>query len=124
MIEWNSSKHIATSERVELPKDQTTQGISLLDEFHRYLITGNHSAVNRFYMTLNGHAPPHTTDPSQLSAAHIHSSFGSLDVREGGDLVASSGHVSPPNTDVIELAAVDPKLNMLEFESCSRDRCW
>ena len=118
VIEWNSTKHIATSERVEHPKDQTTEGISLLDEFRRYLITGNHSGVNRFYMTLNGDAPPHTTDPSQLSAAHIHNSFGSLRGLEGatGDLGASSVHVLPPNTDVSELAAVDPKLNMLEIQ--------
>ena len=63
VIEWNSTKHIATSERVEHPKDQTTEGISLLDEFHRYLITGTHSGVNRYYMTLKGDVSPHTTDP-------------------------------------------------------------
>lgn len=114
VIDWNSTKHIATSERVEHPKDQTTEGISLLDEFRRYLITGSHSGVNRFYMTLNGDAPPHTTDPTELSAAHIHNSFGPT----GSDSTHANSqvHVLPPNTDMNELAAVDPKLDMLEIQ--------
>lgn len=114
VIEWNSTKHIATSERVEHPKDQTTEGISLLDEFRRYLITGTHSGVNRFYMTLNGDAPPHSSDPTELSAAHIHSSFGAIG--RASEHSESSVHVLPPNTDMSELAAVDPKLNMLEIQ--------
>ena len=43
VVEWNSSKHIITSERVDMQKDQTVEGMSLLDSFRRYLHTGEHS---------------------------------------------------------------------------------
>jgi hypothetical protein len=83
VIEWNSTKHIVTSERVEHPKDQTTEGISLLDEFRLYLITGTHSGVNRYYMTVNGDVAPHTTDPTDMSAKYIHGSFETSQVKTG-----------------------------------------
>jgi hypothetical protein len=38
VLEWNSRKHLTTTERVGLPKDVTTEGLSLLDDFRRYLI--------------------------------------------------------------------------------------
>jgi hypothetical protein len=109
VIEWNSSKHIATSERVDNPKDQTTEGISLLDEFRRYLITGTHSGVNRYYMTMNGDVAPHTTDPTDMSAKYIHGAFETSQVK-------TNVHVLPPNTEVSELTALDPKLNLLELQ--------
>lgn len=112
VLDWNCSKHIATSERVEHPKDQTTEGISLLDEFRRYLITGNHTGVNRFYMTLNGDAPIHTNDPTQMSAAQIKDSFHSQDQ----ELNKTRVHILPPNTDVSELGFVNPQLNLLDIQ--------
>ncbi len=38
---WNSEKHVAITESVDL-KDQTTSGIQLLDEMRRYTLTGQH----------------------------------------------------------------------------------
>ena len=52
-------------------KDQTTEGILLLDEFRRYLITETNSGVNRYYMTVNGDVAPQTTDPTDMSAKYI-----------------------------------------------------
>ena len=54
VVEWNSSKHIITSERVDMLKDQSFEGMSLLDSFRRYLHTGEHDGINRFYMTRSG----------------------------------------------------------------------
>jgi hypothetical protein len=39
---WNSMKHITMSERMNIPKDSTTEGISLLDDFLGYLVTDQH----------------------------------------------------------------------------------
>jgi hypothetical protein len=113
VIQWNSVKHIATSERVDHPKDQTTEGISLLDEFRRYLITGSHTGVNRFYMTVNGALEQQCTDPTELTSRLIHDSFGMHKNMKGEK---ASVHVLPPNTEVSELVPVDPKLNMLEIQ--------
>ncbi len=69
VIEWNASKHIITSERVDMLKDQTIEGMSLLDSFRRYLHTGEHDGINRFYMTRR--APPARTPRTpQTNAAH------------------------------------------------------
>lgn len=113
VIQWNSVKHIATSERVEHPKDQTTEGISLLDEFRRYLITGSHTGVNRFYMTMNGVSEQQSTDPTELTSMLIQDSFGKHKNMKGEK---ASVHVLPPNTEVTELVPVDPKLNLLEIQ--------
>lgn len=111
VVEWNSMKHITTSERVDMLKDQTMEGMSLLDSFRRYLHTGEHDGINRFYMTRNGDGALYAKNPTDLGAQQIHSSFESDHERRITDV-----HVLPPNTEISELASLDLKTNMLEIQ--------
>ena len=43
---WNSNKHIAVTEKIDL-KDPTTSGLQLLDELRRYNLSGMHSLLCR-----------------------------------------------------------------------------
>ncbi len=72
--------HIATFEGVEHP----TKGISLLDEFRSYLITGTHAGVNRFYMTMNGVSEQHSSEPTELTTTYIQDSFAKFHREEPG----------------------------------------
>jgi hypothetical protein len=77
VVEWNSMKHILTSERVDNLKDQTIEGISLLDSFRRYLHTGEHDGINRFYLTRNGDSGVNAKNPTDIGRANINHSFNS-----------------------------------------------
>jgi hypothetical protein len=110
VVEWNSMKHILTSERVDNLKDQTIEGISLLDSFRRYLHTGEHDGINRFYMTRNGDSGLNAKNPTDIGRANINHSFNSRQDR------ASDVHVLPPNTDISELASLDLKTDMLQIQ--------
>jgi len=110
VVEWNSMKHILTSERVDNLKDQTIEGISLLDSFRRYLHTGEHDGINRFYMTRSGDAGLNARNPTDIGRANIHHSFDSSQDR------ASDVHVLPPNTDISELTSLDLKTDMLQIQ--------
>ena len=107
VVEWNSSKHIITSERVDIQKDQTVEGMSLLDSFRRYLHTGEHDGINRFYMTRPGAGGPHAKNPTDDRRAQIN------DTLQGPE---TEVHVLPPNTEISELQALDLKTNMLEVQ--------
>lgn len=111
VVEWNARKHITTSERVDVPKDQTTDGISLLDDFRRYLITGQHTGVNRMYMTMNGLDATMGKGANELASSWIQGTF-----KPAKQEPSTSVHVLPPNTDVLELASIDLKTNMLEIQ--------
>ena len=108
VVEWNAVKHITASERVDLLKDQTLEGMSLLDSFRRYLHTGQHDGINRFYMTRND-GNSHEHNPSDIGAKQITASF----ARNATDV-----HVLPPNTEISELSSLDLKTNMLEINEC------
>ena len=110
VVEWNSVKHILTSERVDSLKDQTIEGISLLDSFRRYLHTGEHDGINRFFMTRNGDSALCAKNPTDIGRAHIHESFHGTQER------ASDVHVLPPNTEISELASLDLKTDMLQIQ--------
>jgi hypothetical protein len=71
VLEWNCQKHIVTSEQVNIPKDTTTEGISLLDDFRRYLVTGDHLGLNKRYLTMNGLRTHMSQNPSNLSSWRI-----------------------------------------------------
>lgn len=107
VLMWNSTKHITTSERVNIPKDSTTEGISLLDDFRRYLVTGQHLGISRNYMTMNGMRASIAENPMNLSSSMIRQQF---DAGESANV-----HVLPPNTDVSELSSLELKTNMLEL---------
>jgi hypothetical protein len=107
VVEWNASKHIITSERVDMLKDQSIEGMSLLDSFRRYLHTGEHDGINRFYMTRPGAAGPHAKNPTDDRRAQINSTL------QGPD---TEVYVLPPNTEISELQALDLKTNMLEVQ--------
>jgi len=111
VLDWNSKKHIATTERVQVPKDSTTEGISLLDDFRRYLVSGQHMGLSKSMMTLNGARSVLTQNPSQLSSSVIREQF-----RKHEDVNESNVYVLPPNTDVSELAPLDLKTSLLELQ--------
>lgn len=113
VIEWNSTKHITTTERVDVPKDATTEGISLLDDFRRYLVSGQHLGLSKSLMTLNGPHAAFVQNPSALSSHLIRKQF---DAPSEGAPVKTDVHVLPPNTDVAELASLDLKTSMLELQ--------
>jgi hypothetical protein len=106
---WNSTKHITTSERVNVPKDSTTEGISLLDDFRRYLVTGQHLGLSKNYMTMNGLRAAMSENPMNLSSTMIRDEFREVDEK------SANVHVLPPNTDVSELSSLELKTNMLEL---------
>jgi hypothetical protein len=108
VLHWNSTKHITTSERVTVPKDRTTEGVSLLDDFRRYLVTGQHLDMSKNYMTMNGLRVSLTENPMNLSSKIIHNQFANNE--------AANVHVLPPNTDVNELAGLELKTNLLELQ--------
>lgn len=109
VLAWNATKHITTSERVNIPKDTTTEGLSLLDDFRRYLVTGQHMGVSKNYMTMNGWRSVLAENPMNVSSRLIHQQFA------GNDDESAHVHVLPPNTEVSELANIELKTNMLEL---------
>jgi len=103
--EWNSTKHVTTSEKVDAPRDQTTDGISLLDDFRRYIMSGQHTGISSNYMMMSGpEGAAARDDPSNAANSWIEDfSFGAA---KG---VATCVHVMPPNTTVGELGALELK---------------
>jgi len=73
VVEWNSMKHITTSERVDMLKDQTVEGMSLLDSFRRYLHTGEHDGINRMTNKATARSTPRTPLTSGRSRSTAHS---------------------------------------------------
>lgn len=106
ILAWNATKHITTSERVNIPKDTTTEGISLLDDFRRYILTGQHMGLSKNYMTMNGLRSVLAENPTNLSSSIIGQQFTDK---------SAEVHVLPPNTDVSELSNIELKTNMLEL---------
>ena len=109
--EWNSIKHITTSETVNAPLDQTTDGISLLDDFRRYIMSGEHSGISSNYMVMCGSdASAAREDPSNIANSWIEKfSFAGAK----GD--STCVHLMPPNTTVNELGALELKHDRHEF---------
>jgi len=103
--EWNSTKHVTTSEKVDAPRDQTTDGISLLDDFRRYIMSGQHTGISSNYMMMSGpEGVAVRDDPSNAANSWIEDfAFGA------GKGVATCVHVMPPNTTVGELGALELK---------------
>lgn len=109
VLAWNATKHITTSERVNIPKDSTTEGISLLDDFRRYLVTGQHMGLSKNFMTMNGMRSAFAENPMHVSASMIQQQFAE-NAQESTHV-----HVLPPNTDVSELSNLELKTSMLEL---------
>jgi hypothetical protein len=103
--EWNATKHVTTSEKVDAPRDQTTDGISLLDDFRRYIMSGQHTGISSNYMMMSGpEGAAARDDPSNAANSWIEDfSFGAA---KG---VATCVHLMPPNTTVGELGALELK---------------
>lgn len=106
--EWNRSKHVAVTERIDV-KDQTTSGIQLLDEQRRYNLTGQHNnVVHNNLLRLTGATV--TTNTSAAYQHAVHSQFADAETRTGGPAVGSKRaivHLMPPNTELQELAPMD-----------------
>lgn len=119
VLEWNSKKHVTCSERVDMPKDQTTDGISLLDDFRKYTLTGDHFGVNRQYMTLNGmRGNVLHNNASELNADWVRRrTFGKEEENDQARV-----HQLPPNTDINELANVDLKVKPEEMYRLFHDQ--
>ena len=107
VVEFNSTKHILTSEKVDMLRDQTTEGISLLDSFRRYLHTGEHDGLSFYCRTRAGNGPPHQANPTSEREAQI---MGMLKNAE------TDVHVLPPNTEISELGALDLKTDMMQIQ--------
>jgi hypothetical protein len=103
--EWNATKHVWTSEKVDAPRDQTTDGISLLDDFRRYIMSGQHTGISSNYMMMSGpEGAAARDDPSNAANSWIEDfAFGA------GKGVATCVHLMPPNTTVGELGALELK---------------
>ena len=103
--EWNATKHVTTSEKVDAPRDQTTDGISLLDDFRRYIMSGQHTGISSNYVMMSGpEGAAARDDPSNAANSWIEDfSFGAA---KG---VATCVHLMPPNTTVGELGALELK---------------
>ncbi len=111
VLEWNAKKHITTSEKINIPKDSTTEGVSLLDDFRRYLVTGEHLGINKHHMTMNGFREHLSQNPSNLSSALIQQQFQG----RWGEEEHSNVYTLPPNTEVHELSALKLETNMTEL---------
>ena len=114
VMEWNAKKHVTSSERVDFPKDQTTDGISLLDDFRRYVVTGDHDSINRQFMTLNGmKGNMMQVNPNSLNANWVQRiAFGKEEENDNARV-----HVLPPNTDIVELSNLDLNVNPQELQT-------
>jgi hypothetical protein len=107
VLKWNSEKHIITSEKVNITKDTTTEGVSLIDDFRRYLVTGDHMGINKSHMTMNGLRSYLTQNPRNLSSSKIQAQF----KEEENEHV----HILPPNTEIHELSSLKLGANMTEL---------
>jgi len=102
--QWNTSKHLAITERLDL-KDQTTSGIQLLDEQRRYNLTGQHNnVIHNNLLRLTGGGV--TTSVHDAFHSHIHNQFSDTRMCEVGSKRAVV-HIMPPNTEVQELGTMD-----------------
>ena len=101
--EWNSTKHITTSEKVDAPRDQTTDGISLLDDFRRYIMSGQHTGISSNYMMMSGpEGAVGREDPSNTAHSWIQDfSFA------GNKGNSTCVHQMPPNISVNELGPLE-----------------
>jgi hypothetical protein len=110
VVEWNSVKHITTSERVDIPKDQTTDGLSLLDDFRHYCVGNTPStSLSKQYMMINGpRGVAARSDPSVTRDKWIKN----FAFNEALDEPTAKIHMLPPNTDVQELGTLDMNINL------------
>ena len=114
VVEWNSVKHITTSERVDIPKDQTTDGLSLLDDFRHYCVGNTPStSLSKQYMMINGpRGVAAQNDPSVTRDKWIKN----FAFNEAMDEPTAKIHMLPPNTDVQELGTLDMNINLQELQ--------
>lgn len=111
-VEWNSVKHITTSERVDIPKDNTSDGLSLLDEFRRYIVSGQHSGISRQYAMFNAPGSEYYREnPSVATKKLCDMSF------ETSAEKYAHMHFLPPNTEVHELGCLNLNFNLDELMS-------
>jgi len=111
-VEWNSVKHITTSERVDIPKDNTSDGLSLLDEFRRYIVSGQHSGISRQYAMFNTPGSEYYREnPSVATKKLCDMSF------ETSAEKYAKMHFLPPNTEVHELGCLNLNFNLDELMS-------
>lgn len=110
----NSRKHLVMTERVDL-KDQTTDGIMLLDEFRRYNVIGNHPAVShqhRLQLRASG-GQQRSTD--SVNDANWHWLQTAFPEQESVD-----AKLLPPNTDTHELGEIRYEASDGEIEQYTK----
>lgn len=114
VVKWNSIKHITTSERVDIPKDQTTDGLSLLDDFRHYCVGNTPSTgLSKQYMMINGpRGVAARNDPSVTRDNWIKR----FSFNEAIEEPTAKIHMLPPNTDVQELGTLDMNINLQELQ--------
>lgn len=98
--QWNSAKHLAVTEKIDL-KDPTTSGLQLLDELRRYNLSGVHSNMTDSAMRLKTNRNETLATANEGTFAWVRSVF------EKDDAKAADVHLMPPNTEITELGPMN-----------------
>lgn len=96
----NAQKHLVMTERVDL-KDQTTDGIMLLNEFRKYNVSGHHPAVShqhRLQLLASGGTGRSTDSVNDANWHWLKTTF--------PDRESVDAKLLPPNTDVHEIGEI------------------
>lgn len=103
---FNSAKHIVLSETIDL-KDQTSNGIMLLDEFRRYRLTGYHPGAAQATAMRMRHAPEvqKINTVNDANMAWVKSEFGN------DESIRTT--VLPPNMTVTELQPISSNKDLV-----------
>lgn len=108
--EWNASKHIAVTEKVD-PKDQTTSGLQLLDEQRRYFLTGHHNQLRHDHLLrLRNQDGQFQRTVTEGIFSHVRSEFSEYDECMVGSKRACC-HIMPPNVEVQELSPMEENID-------------
>ena len=97
---WNSNKHIAVTEKIDL-KDPTTSGLQLLDELRRYNLSGMHSNMSENSMRLRTNRNESIATANEGTFAWLESVF------RRNETKAAEVHLLPPNTEITELGPMN-----------------
>lgn len=111
---YNAKKHVVMTERVDL-KDQTTDGIMLLDEFRRYNVMGNHPAVShqhRLQLRASGGQQRSTDSVNDANWHWLQTAFPEQD--------SVDAKLLPPNTDTHELNEIKYEASEGEVEQFTK----
>ena len=114
--EWNSKKHVAVTEKIDL-KDPTTSGLQLLDDLRRYNLTGKHNNMDqRNFIRMKG--KDNLTNSTTEGTFHwVNTVFSDED-----GMPEARVHVMPPNTEIHEMGNLEVN-SMYEYCQDKFEHC-